>query len=141
MKEFFMKNKVLLLGLMSAIAVAITPFVQNGDPGQVVKWSAVGFAVLIATLSYLGNAWRGQGMTLLGLLGNGFATAGSLLVQGSHTDPGLFILQLVIQTFIAISMAAQPDPKSRGYENSPTIREAKKEGEEIQPAKLTAKPK
>ena len=140
-ETFWERNKVLILGLMSAIAVAITPFAQAGDPGDAVKWSTVGFAVLIATLSYLGNEWRGQGMTILGLIGNGAAVAGSLLAQGSHVNTSQFIIQLIIQTFIAISMTSQSDPKSKGYENSPTIKEAKKDGEVILPAKLTSKPK
>ena len=142
MKEtFWERNKVLILGLMSAIALAITPFAQTGNPGEIVKWTSVGYAALIATLSFLGNAWRGQGTTLFGLIGTAMATAGHLLIQGSHTDIGQFLLQLVIQTFIAVSMASQSDPKSRGYEHTTTIKEAKKEGEEIKPAQLTSKPK
>lgn len=139
-ESFWEKNKVLILGLMSAVALAITPFAQTGDPGEVVKWTTVGFAAMIAVLSYLGNAWRGQGLTIFGLIGNAAAVAGSLLAQGSLVNPQQFIMQLVIQTFIAVAMAAGSDPKSKGYENTQVIKDAKKEGEEIQPAKLTSKP-
>lgn len=140
-QSFWNKNKVLILGFLSAISIAITPFIQNGNPGNVVKWSTVGFAVLIAGLSYLGNVWRGQGLTIFGFLGNAMFVAASLLVQGSHVNPQYFIMQLILQTFTAVITTVGPDPKSRGYENTPMIKEAKKQGEDIQPAKWTVKPK
>lgn len=130
-QNWFQKNKVLLLGWLTALSVALTPFVQQGDPGQLVKWASVGFASVVATLSYFGNAWRGQGMTIMGLVGNGAAVAASLLLQGSHVNPGQFILQLCIQTLIAISMTSQPDPKSKGYEQTNIIKQAKEEGKDL----------
>lgn len=107
-----MKNKVLFLGLLSAVAVAITPFVQTGDVGDIVKWSTVGFAALIATLSFLGNAWKGQGLTLFGIIGNVMFTAGSLLAQGSSINSKWFVMQLVLQSFIAITLTVQPPPQT-----------------------------
>lgn len=141
MKEFWNKNKVFILGLLSAIAVAITPFVQDADQSDAVKWSTVGFAVLMAILAYLAKSWRGQGLSILGIVGNIAGVATTLLTQGTQVNSKTFYLQLILQTFLAILAAAAPDPKSRGYEQTDTIKDAKREGEAIQPASLTAKPK
>lgn len=138
-QTWFGRNKVLFLGLLAAISVAITPFVQTGNVGTTVTWTAVGYAVLLATLSFLGNAWRGQGATILGLVGTAMATIYNLLTSGTDINVNQFVMQVILQTFIAMVAAATSDPKSRGYEHSHTIVEAKKEGEEIRPAKLTDK--
>lgn len=138
-QSWFNRNKVLFIGLLSAVAVAMTPFVQTGDVGDTVTWAAIGYAAMLATIAFLGNAWRGQGATLFGVIGTALTTISNLLVSGSDIPPRQFIIQVVLQTFIAFALAVGPDPKSRGYEHSQPIIEAKKEGEEIRPAKLTDK--
>lgn len=111
-QTFWQKNKVFIIGLMSAIALAITPFAQEGNPGDTVKWTTVGFAAAIAVLSYFGKNWKGQGLTIFGIIGNAAAVAGNLLTQGSHVNVNTFIMQLVIQTFIAIALAASSNPET-----------------------------
>jgi membrane protein implicated in regulation of membrane protease activity len=134
MTNFWNKNKVFILGLLGAIALAIEPFTTNVN--EEVKWRLVGFAVLIAVLSYLAKEWRGQGLSIVGILGNVSAVFITVYNTG-HFTWNQFILQLIL----AIITAAGADPKSRGYENTQIIKEAKKEGEQIVPAKLTTKPK
>lgn len=134
MKSFWLKNKVFILGLLSAIALAIQPFASNTQ--EEVKWKVVAFAVLIATLSYFAKEWRGQGLSIVGILGNVSAVFVTVANTGNFSW-NQFILQLIL----AILTAAGADPKSRGYENTPIIKEAKKEGEQLNPAQLTTKPK
>lgn len=133
-QTFWDKNKVFILGLLGAIALAIQPFTTATD--EEVKWKIVGFAALMAVLSYLAKEWRGQGLSIIGIIGN--LSAVFITV---HNTGQFSWNQFILQSIIAIITAAGADPKSRGYENSPTIKEAKREGEAINPAQLTAKPK
>lgn len=131
---FWNKNKVFILGLLGAIALAIEPFAANTS--EDVKWKVVGFAVGVAILSFFAKEWRGQGMSIVGIIGNVSAVFVTVWNTGNFTW-NQFILQLIL----AIITAAGADPKSRGYENSEVIQTAKKEGELINPAQLTTKPK
>jgi membrane protein implicated in regulation of membrane protease activity len=134
MKQFWYKNKVFILGLLGSIALAIEPFAANTSDD--VKWKVVGFAALVAVLSYFAKEWRGQGLSIVGILGNVSAVFVTVWNTGNFSW-NQFILQLIL----AIITAAGADPKSRGYENAEVIKEAKKEGEVINPAQLTSKPK
>lgn len=129
---FWNKYKVFILGMLGAIALAIEPFATNASDD--VKWKVVGFAALVGTLSYFAKEWRGQGMSILGILGNVSGVFVTVWNTG-HFTWNQFILQIIL----AILTAAAPDPKSRGYENTPVIKEAKKEGEQINPAQMTTK--
>lgn len=133
-QTFWDKYKVFILGLIGAAAIAVQPFVLNTT--EEIKWQAVGTAAGLAVLSFIAKEWRGQGMTIIGIIGVSADTIYNLI------DSGTFSWQrAILSVIIAIAFAAMPDPKSRGYENSSTIKEAKREGETIQPAKLTSKPK
>lgn len=139
--NFWNKNKVFILGLLSALAVAITPFVQDANQSEEVKWSTVGFAALMAILAYLAKSWRGQGLSILGIVGNIAAVATTLLTQGTQVNSKNFYLQLILQTFLAILAAAAPDPKNRGYEQQPAIKDAKLQADAEKPAPLTTNAK
>jgi membrane protein implicated in regulation of membrane protease activity len=133
-KPFWDKNKVFICGLLGSIALAIEPFAANTSDD--VKWKVVGFSALVAVLSFFAKEWRGQGLSIIGILGNVSAVFVTVWNTG-HFTWNQFILQLIL----AILTAAGADPKSRGYENSELIKEAKKEGEQMNPAQLTTKPK
>lgn len=131
-KNFWNKNKVLILGVLSAIAIALQPIIA----GKSITWPTVGIAAGLAVLSFFAKEWRGQGMSILGIVG--------IAAQVIHTQisEGTFSWQrAAVSIFVAIVFAVAPDPKSRGYENTAIIKEAKKQGEAINPAQLTAKPK
>lgn len=132
MNQFFEKNKVFLVGLFSAVLLAIQPYMGGGVK---LDFKVVGLAAGIAILSYLAKEWRGQGMTILGIIGVVAGTVVALYENGS-----LSWQQLIFEVAFALVFSAMPDPKSRGYEQSSIIKEAKKEGETIVPAKLTVKP-
>lgn len=134
LKSFWNKNKVFILGLLGAIALGIEPFAANAADD--VKWKVVGFSVAIAALSFFAKEWRGQGLSIIGIIGNMSAVFVTVWNTG-HFTWNQFILQLIL----AILTAAGADPKSRGYESSQVIKDAKKEGEVINPAQMTHKPK
>lgn len=133
-QTFWDKNKVFILGLLGAAALTLQQFV--GQPDDDVKLKAVGFALLMTVLSFLARNWRGQGLSIAGIIGN----LAGVFVTIQETGQFSWV-QFILQGIIAIIAAAGADPKSRGYENTAVIKEAKKEGEQIQPASLTAKPK
>ena len=117
-KNFFTKNKVLLLGLLSAIAVAIKGFTA----GPEIQWKAVGFAALMAALSYIANQWRGQGVTALGIMGTLAYTFVQLNQSGTFTWN-----QFILMSIAAILAAVAPPPKPVTYEENPMIEKAKEE--------------
>lgn len=128
---FWNKHKVFILGLLAAISVALQQFVGTDAAAD---YKVVGFAVFMAVLSYLASKWRGQGVSITGIIG--------MLAAAFITEwqTGKFSWsQFAIQAIVALIAAASADPKSRGYESAPAIQEAKKQGEDISPALLTKK--
>ena len=133
-QTFWDKNKVFLLGLLGAIAIAIQPFVLNVN--EAIKWPVIGTAAGLAALSFVAKEWRGQGMSILGILGVAADVIYNLIDQGTFTWE-----RALTSIFVAVAFLVAPDPKSRGYEQSSAIKSAKKEGESITPAKFTSKSK
>lgn len=133
-QTFWDKNKVFILGALGSVALALQPFVGQADDS--IKLKAVAFAILMAVLAYLAKEWRGQALSITGIIGN---LAGVFVtLQEGHQFTWI---QFILQGVLAIIAVAVPDPKSRGYEQSSAIKDAKREGEAINPAQLTAKPK
>lgn len=130
-KQFIDDNKVFLIGLAGALALALQQFLGTPE----VNFPAVGFAALIAILSYFAKEWRGQGVTILGIIGTVSGVFVQLQQAGTFTWNQFFLASVA-----AILSAVAPPPKSSGYEESEVIKEAKAEGEEIHPASLTDKP-
>jgi membrane protein implicated in regulation of membrane protease activity len=131
-KSFWDKNKVFILGALGAIALALEPFIN--DTSDEMKWKVVGFAALMAVLSYLAKEWRGQAMSIIGIIGNLAGVFVTVQQTGKFTWN-----QFILQAIVAIIAAVSADAKSRGYENTETIKAAKREGEQINPAQLTNK--
>ena len=130
--NFWNKNKVFILGLLGAIGIVLQDYLNTSS----LDWKAVGVAVLMAILSYVAKEWRGQGMTIIGIIGVAANVIVSLQVTGTLT-----LQNAILSLVVALITASAPDPKSRGYEQTAAIKDAKAEGEAITPAKLTAKPK
>jgi len=133
-QTFWNKNKVFILGLLGAATVALQPFVGQAD--DAIKLKAVAFSLMMAVLSYFAKEWRGQALSITGIIGN----LAGVFVTLQEAQQFTWI-QFILQGVLAIIAVAAPDPKSRGYEQSSAIKSAKQEGEIITPAKLTAKPK
>lgn len=114
--KFLTDNKVFLLGLIASISVAIQAFI--GQP--TVEWKAVGFAVLMAVLSYVANTWRGQGVTIAGIIG----TLAGVFIQLQQSGT-LGWNQFILSAVAAILAAVAPPPKPLSYEKNPVIEKAK----------------
>lgn len=133
-QTFWDKHKVLILGALGAALLIVQQFMDNGV--EKVDWKSLGFAAFIAIVGYIGRELRGQGMTITGIIG----TVAYVFHNEWGTDTFTWD-KFILAAILAIGTTALPDFKSRGYENTEVIKQAKKEGEQIQPAKLTAKPK
>lgn len=121
MKEFFDKNKVLIIGLLSAIALPVYELLKNGETStKVLVMSGA-----VALTSYLARNLRGQWATIAGAVGTMLAT---YIIQ-DQTGLPISWAQIIMQGLVLLLAASAPPPKSRGYESTAIIMEAKKEGE------------
>lgn len=136
---FWKKNQVFIIGGLLAVVQVISTFIS--DVTAEVQWTAVGYAVLVTVLNYIARNWRGQTTTMITALITTLGIAGAQLELGSDIKWIPFALSMLAAFLVQYLGAVSADAKSRGYEASEIIQEAKKEGEEIQPASLTAKPK
>lgn len=121
MKEFFIKNKVLIIGLLSAIALPVYDLIQKGETSTKV----IAMAASVAITSYLARNLRGQWATISGIVGTVLAT---YITQDQSGQP-ISWAQLILQGVILFLSASSSPAKSVGYEQTPVIKEAKKEGE------------
>lgn len=121
-QTFIERNKVFLLGLAASIAVALQQFLGTTE----INWRVIGYAAGMAGLSFLANQWRGQGVTILGILGTLAGTFVAIHNTGTFTWN-----QFILSSVAAILAAVAPPAKQVEYEKSPTIVEAKQEGEVI----------
>jgi hypothetical protein len=130
-KTLWDKHKVFILSLLAAVATALTPLTVQMD--SEVTYKMIGFAAFQAGLGFIAQKWRGQGLTMFGIIGNTAGVISQALEYGEIRTP-----ILALQVFIAIITAVSSDPKSRGYEKSDVITQAKIEGEMNIPAPLTS---
>ena len=115
--DFFATNKVFITGLLAAIAVVLQQFLMEPS----IDWKTIGLAVGIAALSYIANLWRGQGVTLLGIIG----TLAYVFVQNLTSGIPLDWSKIILMAVVAIISAVAPPPKSVNYEKSAVIEQAK----------------
>lgn len=125
-ENFLQRNKVFLLGLAASLTVILQQFLATPE----VNWRAVGIATGIGILSYVANEWRGQGITILGVVSTLAGTFVSIHNTGNFTWN-----QFLLAAGVAILAATAPPPKLKEYENSAPIVEAKKEAVEIKELK------
>jgi hypothetical protein len=116
---FFTANKVFILGLLASIAVVLQQFLMEPS----IDWKTVGLAAGIAVLSYVANLWRGQGVTILGIIG----TLAYVFVQNLTSGIPLDWSKIILMAVVAIISAVAPPPKSINYEKSPVIEKAKEQ--------------
>lgn len=116
MQTFILKNKVFLIGLAASICVVLQQFLGQPD----IDYKVIGFAALMAILSYVANQWRGQGVTILGVVGTLAGTFVSINSTGHFTWN-----QFIISAVAALLSAVAPPPKPATYEKNVAIVEAK----------------
>lgn len=118
MKNFLAKYKVFLSGLAAAIAVSLNQLLSSS--GHSADLKVYLFAGLMAALSFLSTQWRGQGVTILGIVG----TLAGVFVTMQQT--GTFTWnQFIMLGIAAILSTVAPPPKPLSYEKNETIVSAK----------------
>jgi hypothetical protein len=118
--NFFGRNKVIIVGLLSAMALALSELLKTGESSTKV----LVFSALLAAASFLANNLRGQWASIAGLVGTALTTYLTMESTGTISWAQI-ILQLVIGYLAIISAPA----KSRAYEHHPTISKVKKDAE------------
>lgn len=103
MNKLLSKNWVFISGLLASLAVALQQFIVPGP----VEWKAVGYAAMMAVLSYLANQWRGQGVSFTGIVGTLAYTFVTISSAGTFSW-GQFILSGIVAVLSAVAPPAKP---------------------------------
>lgn len=123
MKEFFLKNRVLIIGLISAIVTGVSAVMT--PEMTTVNWMMLGYSALMAGLSWAANNLRGKWASAGGIFGT-LAAAVTTLQTTPHINWQLFLVQLMMSLMTAILAVLASPPKPSAYEHDATIVEAKK---------------
>lgn len=115
--NWFNKNKVLIIGLLSAILLAANELFVRPEPPSV---KALLIAGLAAAASFLANNLRGQWASIAGIVGTCVATYITMETTGSISWP-----QLILQLILGLLAIVSPPPKARSYEHDENIVNAK----------------
>jgi hypothetical protein len=129
-QSFFNQYKVVILGCLSAIALALYDLTKTGETSTKV----LVFAGALALTSFLANNLRGQWASIAGIVGTAITTYVTMDQQGAISWS-----QLILQLVVAMLAVAAPPPKSRGYEHTATISNARYDGERKAPTVLGKK--
>lgn len=121
-QDWFTKNKVLIIGLLSAIALPIYDLISKGETSTKV----IVMAGAVALTSYLSRNLRGQWQSIATIVGTVLATYIAQEQAGAVSWA-----QLIMQAIVLYLGASASPAKSVGYEKTPIIVEAKKEGDTI----------
>jgi hypothetical protein len=92
-ESFFSGNKVFFLGLLGAVGVVLQQFISSAS----IDWKVVGFAAVVAGLSYAAKNLTGTVASLLGILGSVVLTI-STVASGGHVSWN----QLILSTLAAV---------------------------------------
>jgi len=84
-------NKVFLVGLLTAVLVAVAPLLQ----GEMISVYSVGFAIVLAAGSYLSRNMQGQVWTMVGIV-----VAAATNFFTAHPAPDGLTLKYVIVSWI-----------------------------------------
>lgn len=99
-ESFFSGNKVLVLGALSALSVVLQQALSS-----TIDWKVIGFAALIAVLSYLAKNLSGTVASVLGILG-GVATTISQVAVGGSISWNTLILSTVVAVIGVVTSTA-----------------------------------
>ena len=110
--NFFIRNRVFILGLVSSVVLAVQQ-ILNTNP---IDFKVIGYAALMAGLSFVANQWRGKGVTLLGIIGTLAASFVTINETGTFSW-----YQFAISAIMALLSAVAPPPKPSTYEKDETI--------------------
>lgn len=117
-KAFFVKYKVFLTGLAGAIALSLNQLLSSGNNSSDLRVYL--YAAVMAILSYIATQWRGQGMSILGVIGTLSGVFVNMQNSGTFTWT-----QFCLYGIVALLAIVSPAPKPLSYEHSPAIVDAK----------------
>lgn len=81
MKTWFLKNKVFVAGLLSALVLVLQQLLQSGEKST----QAIIYAIGLAIISYVGREWKGQGLSITGIIGTVAYAFSTLQTSGTFT--------------------------------------------------------
>lgn len=122
---FLHKNKVIIIGLLSAVALPVYDLINKGETSVKV----LVMAGAVALTSYVARNMRGQWATIASSVGTMLAT---YLTQSETGQPVTWV-QLIGQGILLILGASAPPIKSIGYEQTKVISQAEAAGEKAVP--------
>lgn len=117
-ENFFVKYRVFLAGLAGSIALAVNQYLSTSGHSDDLKVYL--YAIVMAGLSYIATQWRGQGMTITGVVGTL-----SYVFVNMHNSGTFTWTQFMLSAFVALLAMVAPPPKPLSYEHSPVIVDAK----------------
>ena len=130
MKAYLLKNRVLIIGLLSSIVTGVTAVVT--PEMTTVNWLALGYAAALAGLSFGANNLRGKWASAAGI----FTTLAAALTT-MQTMPNInwqvFLVQLILSLLGAILSVLASPPKEASYEHDSTIVAAKTDPDVVFP--------
>lgn len=115
---FWEKWRVFIFGLVGAIAISLQALFTETGEGEATRIYL--YAGLMAALSFIATEWRGQGVSITGILGT---LAGVFVTM--QTDGTFTWAQFVVSAVLAVLAAVAPPPKPLTYEKNDAIVEAK----------------
>lgn len=131
MLAFLKQYKVFLSGLFIAVLTGLSEVLStHGDPSL---W-IIGWSVSLIVLTYLANNIRGQWASIISVV-----LSSAILFFQAHGDPDGLTLKEVATTVILplaikiLGLFYTTPTKSRGYEHTLAIVQAKEQGNDIAP--------
>jgi len=119
MKKFFNDNKVLIFGLLAAVAMTVQQYTEAGP----VDYKVLALAAVIAAIGFLAKNLRGQWATILLSV---LPSLGIILTNVQSHVP-ISWSQIIASAAIAIGGVFAPPTKSLNYEKAPEIVVAKQQ--------------
>ncbi len=116
--SFWSKWRVFVIGATTSAVFALQELLSKPQEDQQVQVYL--FAAFMAILSYVASQWRGQGVTITGVIG-AIAYSFVTLYQTGNFTWGQFALSVLV----AILAAVSPPPKPVTYETNKQIVDAK----------------
>jgi len=104
--DFFAAHKVFILGGLAAVGLALQEFLTS----TTIDWKVIGFAGVIALLSYLAKNLTGVAASLLGIA-TGVITTVSTIATGGHVSWNQLILSTLVALIGVVAGPATAKPK------------------------------
>lgn len=117
-QNFWQKNQVFISGLAGALLLTLQQFTMSA--GQGIDYKAIALAALVAIGGYIGNTWRGKGVTIAGFVGI-VGTSIANIISTGHFTWGQFGFAVTVGFLALIA----PPPKPASYEKNAAIVSAK----------------